>query len=157
MKNFFKINFSTKNIKRDLSSQLIQSLILNIILLGAQYLYLNLRFEFINDTVPFWYTQPWGDKQLAPKNLLYLLPLISGLIVVGGSILAIIADKRHMRYGRTSLLVLATLWNIVMSVSLVRIILKASSPFPPLIDPELLIMLVPFFFSFFVSRQQPLV
>ena len=65
-----------------------------------------LNFRTIPPSIPLWYQQPWGDSQLAPRNLIWLLPGLSIAILAIDLLVTIVLYRRQ-----------PFLVNIVMSVS----------------------------------------
>lgn len=117
---------------------------LNILIIIFQFGYLVLRFKYINHDIPFWYTKPWGDYQLAAKGYIFLIPTMSALITTVGLYFTSHIKKQFLRYGEYVNLLFITISNFLLTYSLLRIIKVASTPFKPLIYPELLDLLVPF-------------
>lgn len=145
-----KINFS-KLRKPEYFSQSSLLVVLNIFLIVGQFLYLTLRYKYLNDAAPFWYSLPWGDPQLDYKRNLYLLPIISSMIFTGALVLNIVTRKYFARYLHETLMLIATFANAMITYSLVRIIFAASVPFPSLINPVIFQFAAPFLTSFVLA------
>lgn len=124
---------------------------LNSAIVIFQYLYLQARFEYLNDLIPFFYTKLWGTYQLAPKSYIYFIPLSSLLISIFGLLLIILLNRHFVRYLNLVLLGISLSTNIILTYSLIRIIFRASVPFPPLVEPRYMQLVVPFVMSFLVS------
>ncbi|MFC1622099.1 glycosyltransferase family 4 protein [Patescibacteria group bacterium] len=139
------------DLKRRFSSKISTLVLLNSGLILFQTIYLKLRYQFINLKVPFWYTKPWGDLQLAPKSNLFLLPFLSLLILIIGIVLFVFLKRFYIRYGMDIVTIVITFVNVLITISLVRIIFSASSPFPYIIKPLYLSVLVPGIIAFFTS------
>ncbi len=122
--------------------------VINGLIILFQFLYIYLRFTYINDVIPFWLNKPWGDLQLAPKTLIYLIPLVASFIFVLGALL-VLFDKFYIRYLSSIIWASVTFCNLFLTYSLIRIVHVASIPFPPLINPLYLNMLSPFLAAFF--------
>src|SRR3972149_2153556 len=105
-------------------------LVANILLILFQITYLYLRYKFVNEQVPFWFTQSWGDDMLASKRLLFILPLSGFTILCAGVLLEFSFRKHFVRYLKGVLLSFTTLTNLLLTASLIRLIFVASSPFP---------------------------
>ena len=131
-------------------SQKIYSIaVINTLIVLFQVVYLVIRFKYINAFVPFWYTQTWGDVQLAQKSFLYIIPAISMLITLSGLFFIIPLKRYYVRYGIDVVLFFTLLGNSILTYSLLRIIFNASIPFPPLVDPVHLELIVPGLVAFF--------
>lgn len=115
----------------------------NFLIILFQIFYLLLRIKYVNNFVPFWYTALWGDAQLAQKNYLFFIPVISFLITLTGLFFIIPLKRYYVRYGLGIVSFFTVLSNILLTFSLIRIIFIASTPFPPLIEPLYLELIVP--------------
>ncbi|HSX39601.1 MAG TPA: MraY family glycosyltransferase [Candidatus Saccharimonadales bacterium] len=121
---------------------------LNIVTIVFQLLYLSFRYKYLNATVPFWFTKPWGDLQLVAKSHLFYIPITSILILLGGAFFIYFLKKYYVRYFNDLILIFICLCNLVLTYSLVRIIQISSTLFVPLIDPTYVGLAGPFLFSF---------
>ncbi len=119
-------------------------LALNLFLVVFQLLYLVFRFSYINTEIPFFYTNIWGDSQLAQKNRLFLLPMLTALLIPAGVFFFYLAKKYFILFADKIVLGAITVTNTLLTLSLVRIVHIASSPFSPLIKPELVPLGIPF-------------
>jgi len=126
-------------------------LIVNLGLILFQVAYIVLRIGYVNPEIPFWYSKMWGDYQLVPKNYLYILPVTSLILLIGSYSLVVLLNKYFVRYLKEVTSFFATVWIISITISLVRIIFVASSPFPPIINPSYLNLLIPLISGFIVS------
>lgn len=130
------------------SEKIYSILFVNILLVFLQYIYIRIRFSFINSEIPFWYSKIWGDSQLVDRNLLYLIPLISLAITLLGAVFFIPVKHFYIKHALTLIGIATISANLLLSFSLVRIIFIASSPFQPVIDPLYLDLLLPGILSF---------
>src|SRR3989344_9666925 len=126
------------------SKQFIEFGFVNAAILAAMVVYLILRFGYLNEQIPLWYTLPWGQDQLAVKSSIFVIPIVAILITIGGFVAAMISKKEFMQYAQEGALTTVTGINLILGVSLLRIILIASKPFPPLVDPTYLKLVMPF-------------
>lgn len=133
-----KLNGTIKDLRKRFSDQLLYTFGVNAFIVIFQIIYLRLRFEYLNNQVPLWYTKLWGDYQLADKNYLYLIPLISAFITVLGLTFAIPARRYFFRYALNVINIFTIMANTLLTASLLRIIFRASIPFEPLINPTYL-------------------
>jgi len=60
----------------------------NILLIGIQIAFLIYKFAVLPDQVPLYYSQPWGEDQLAPASSLFLLPTFSIVVLLINNLLA---------------------------------------------------------------------
>lgn len=120
-------------------------LTINLILIFAQAFYLFIRFSYINDAVPFWYSVGWGTEQLAVKAFLWMIPLISSVIFIIGYFFMYLLRKYFVRYAEVIVALFVTVSNIIITYSLINIVLVSSSYFEPLISPLYAGLAVPFF------------
>lgn len=98
--------------------------------------------------VPLWYSRMWGDYMLAPKIYLYFLPF-TNLVLLGFIYLStLMLDKYFIRYLREISVTFVTLWSVLLTYSLIRIIFLASTPFNPIINPVYISLAIPFIVSY---------
>jgi len=140
---------TTEYVLTKLKDRNLSGFLLNTFLSVSLFIYVSIRFKYVNDEIPFWYTRIWGDFQMAPKFNLYLIPLVSLTINIVGLFLALL-NKFFIRYLEDIIWYLIFFTNLFLSGSVLRIIRIASVPFKPLVDP-LYIGLIPAFFFAFVS------
>lgn len=113
-------------------------LVINLTFLVLQLLYIIFHYQYLNSVIPFWYTKPWGDYQLAAKWAIFLIPFISfSFIAISCFFLGKLYQARN-KEGINVTLTMLTISISFLSISSIRIIEKASSPFPPLVSPRLL-------------------
>lgn len=60
----------------------------NLLFIGLQIAFILLRFNDLPQLVPLYYSQPWGESQLAPVSSLFLLPVFSIGLLLLNSVLA---------------------------------------------------------------------
>lgn len=123
-------------------------LITNVLLIALQVIYIKLRYSYINPTIPFWYTQSWGDAMLADKLYIYLLPTVALFILVLALAFEFFLRSFFVRSLKDVLMTFVTLSNVMITLSLLRIIFSASVPFPPLVPPLVLSLSAPFVIGF---------
>lgn len=56
--------------------------VVNGLLIIFQVIIIMFKRSLLPDRVPLFYSRPWGAEQLAPRNYLFLLPVISLLILL---------------------------------------------------------------------------
>ncbi len=113
--------------------------------------YVYARTQYLNAEIPFWYTLPWGEKQLAYSEFIFLLPIFAWLIFFTGIVFVLVGSKYHLRYGKEITTNSVTMALVLLAYSSIRIIYIASEPFEPLVNPNLLYMCVLFGLSFGVA------
>jgi UDP-GlcNAc:undecaprenyl-phosphate/decaprenyl-phosphate GlcNAc-1-phosphate transferase len=137
-------------VKDGLNNYVYIFLILNIVLVLFQAIYSYLRFSYLNNLIPFWYSKLWGESQLASRVHIFLIPLVGLIILIIGFVLLHYSKKYYLRFSKEILLSLITIGNLILSMSLIRIINIASTPFKPLINPNILDLVIPFAVSFVI-------
>ncbi|MEI8067566.1 MAG: hypothetical protein WCG91_01255 [Candidatus Shapirobacteria bacterium] len=93
----------------------------NIILIGSQIAFLIFKFNSLPDQVPLYYSQPWGEDQLAHASALFLLPTFSIIIVLINNLLATIFLNRIQLLSRL-LVVFSLVFSFLSLVTLFQII-----------------------------------
>lgn len=131
-----------------INSKFTKAAFLNIVILAFQTIYLGLRIKYLNQMIPLWYTKPWGEFQLAPKNHIFVIPLMSFIVVSLGLFFGLVAKRKYFRYGEEITYFMITVCNLLLTYSIVRIVQIASIPFEPLIYPLYLTMVPPAILSF---------
>jgi UDP-GlcNAc:undecaprenyl-phosphate/decaprenyl-phosphate GlcNAc-1-phosphate transferase len=125
-----------------LRSKIIGFIVINIVVVLLQLTYINLRYEYLNTQIPFWYTNDWGISQLADKGTIYQLPLISLAISFVGLVL-IVRNKYSIRYLSDAVYWIVLGSNILLLISIYRIIQVGSTAFPNLVSPLFLQYFIP--------------
>jgi UDP-GlcNAc:undecaprenyl-phosphate/decaprenyl-phosphate GlcNAc-1-phosphate transferase len=136
---------------RGIKNRLVSYSILNLSVVFFQHVYLDLRFPYLNEEIPFWYTNLWGSYQLTSKSNIYLIPLTSLCITLVGVLLLFLLNKFFIRYLHGVVFVISFFCNMFLTFSLLRIVFRASAPFPPLIPSQYMLLLLPFLVAFFFS------
>jgi UDP-GlcNAc:undecaprenyl-phosphate GlcNAc-1-phosphate transferase len=138
-------------ISEKLRDKNLSNFLLNVLISVALFAYILLRFRYINEEIPFWYTKIWGDYQLAPKMFLYLIPLISTALSLFGLLISIF-NRFYVRYLENIIWYFVFFVNIFLSGSVLRIIRISSAPYPPIINPLYLSLFPAFVFGFLIVR-----
>lgn len=136
--------------QRKLEKKYLPFYLINTGLILFQFVYIALRYKFLNPQIPIWLTMPWGVSQLGNTSNIYIIPTLSLLIFVLGFIYSQYATKKYLRYGAETLLSVATFGNILLTLSALRIINVASSYFTPLIPLALLKIITPLVTTFLI-------
>ena len=105
-------------LQREYFSQFFIAIVFNIVLIASQFIYLSLRYQYLNTSVPFWYSMPWGDYQLDYRRNLYLIPIISTAIFIGGMLMTSIMRRFLIRYLSQVLTATVTFSNIALTTPL---------------------------------------
>lgn len=140
-----------KELVKNIDKKLRLILTFNFGLILLEFIYLLRRIKYLNDLIPFWMTLPWGVEQLAPKILIFLLPLLSFVILLLGIFFISNAAIRIQRHGPAILTTIVTVTNLLLGYSVLRILNVTSSVFDPLFDPRLSQIFIPGLFAFMVS------
>src|SRR3989338_2331481 len=136
--------FSIRNkLSVNYSEHFLQTVAVNLALVIFQFIYLFLRFKFLNSVIPLWYVMSWGTQQLSTKPHIFLIPVISFAILVLGTMLSVLSKKYHLRYGLELVLATMTASNFLLSYSLFKIINSSSIAFDPLLDPSVAKLVMP--------------
>ncbi|MBW6441340.1 hypothetical protein K0B04_00300 [Patescibacteria group bacterium] len=151
MKIAKRISKTTDYISKKLKDKNLSGFTLNSLLSIFLFIYILLRFFYINDEIPFWYTRTWGDTQLASKSNLYLIPLICLGINIFGLLLTLL-NKFYIRYLEDIVWYFIFFVNLFLIGSVLRIIRISSVPFEAIIDPKYVNLLPSFVLAFFLMR-----
>jgi len=151
MKNFtnlFKVPKGIKN--KDL--RLLGILFgISLVTILVQLVYLNLRFAFLLDEIPFFYSKVWGNAQLAPKTDIFLIPAISILITLVGSLFFYYVSVHFYKFGTKLIFFLVSFCNLLLTASLFRIVHLSLCTSVPLIAENYVYLFIPFFVALLVS------
>ena len=142
-KTYTKFKKTINDLRKRFSDKIFTILFVNLALVVFQFIYLRLRYAFVNSQIPLWYTKMWGDYQLAGKDWLYLFPAMSLLILVAGLVFTLPIRRYYARYGMTLIGIFTISTNIMLTLSLVRIIFRASAPFKYLVNPIYVDLIIP--------------
>jgi len=97
----------------------------NILLITSQIVVLFLKFNELPQQVPFFYSLPWGEDQLASAVSLFLLPTFSIVIALINNLIANFFFKTINLFSRF-LVIFSLVFSLLSSIALVRIILLIS-------------------------------
>lgn len=140
----------TEQVLIKLRDKNLSNLFLNVSISVLMFLYIMSRFKYVNTDVPFWYTKIWGDSQMAPKFTLYMIPIVSVAISLVGLILSLL-NKFYARYLEEIIWYSTLFVNVILFVSVVRIMRIASVPFKPILDAKYMNLLPVFISAFIVT------
>jgi len=140
-----------KELVKNIDKKLHLALAFNLGFILLEFLYLLSRIKYLNDTIPFWMTLPWGTAQLAPKANIFLIPLLSIVILLAGIFFISNAAIRIHRYGPEILTTIITTANLLLGFSAIRILNVSSSVSDSLIDPRLNQIFMPAIFAYIIS------
>jgi len=117
----------------------------------SQLIYLNLRFSQLTEKVPLFYTQFWGESQLADRGSLFLIPIISISVSLLGFAFLYFFKTKFYKYGSHIIFVAVQFCHFFLTFSLFRIITKSLLVTDPLVSYEFVRLFVVFIFSLTVS------
>jgi UDP-GlcNAc:undecaprenyl-phosphate GlcNAc-1-phosphate transferase len=137
-------------LKHEYFAQFLELLIFNFLLLAFQFIYLFLRYRYLNESIPVWYSMPWGDLQLDYKRNILWIPIVSTGLVFTGISLIFLMRNLYARYLFQVITLVFTFANTALTYSLVRIMLIASSPFDFFISSRYVELIPPFIAAFAV-------
>jgi UDP-GlcNAc:undecaprenyl-phosphate/decaprenyl-phosphate GlcNAc-1-phosphate transferase len=123
-------------------------LILNLVVIVFQFIYSLIRYPYLNEVIPLWYTKPWGDLQLTGRENLFAMPIVSLLIFLSGFVLIVAMRKLLIRYLYEVVILIVSFANLALTYSLLRVVSISSSPFPSLVDPIYFQFIPPFLIGF---------
>lgn len=120
-------------------------LITNLIALGitiASILLINYRFNELPSLIPFFYTMPWGNDQLAINNTIWAIPVVASLFQIINLYLAI-KSKKEKQPIISNFLGFSTLFISILSATFTMRILNVSTQDFFVIPMNLKLTLVP--------------
>ncbi|MFZ2663917.1 MAG: hypothetical protein WAX66_00955, partial [Patescibacteria group bacterium] len=139
---------TTENILGKLKDRTLSRFLLTASVPFITFFYILLRYKFLSEDIPFWYTKLWGDTQLAPKHTLFLLPLISLAISLFG-LLLVMMNKYYIRFYEEIVWTCVSFCNVFLFASVFNIINISSIPFTSIVN-SLYISLLPAFITSFL-------
>ena len=98
------------------------SLYLGIFFLAVQLVAILIFWRKLPPQVPLLYSRPWGEKQLASPNFLFLLPLLCLVIVTINLLLAAWASRKKERLASRLLAIFSAVFNFLCLVTVLKII-----------------------------------
>jgi len=104
-----------------LKKNITRALVISIILIIVQTTVTSLFFSQLPPKVPLYYSQPWGENQLADSTYLFILPISSLIILIVNSILAALFVDEKSFYSYCLVWVSAT-YSFFCLINLTKII-----------------------------------
>jgi len=151
MKDFNKLFKIPKGIKKEDLRLLGILLGISLLTIFVQLVYLNLRFAFLLEEIPLFYSKVWGDVQLASKEAIFLIPAISVFITFVGLLFFYYVSIRFYKFGAKLVFFLVLFCNLLLTVSLFRIVRLSLCTSVPLIAENYVYLFVPFFVALLVT------
>jgi len=100
------------------------SLPINLLLVITESSLIFLKRDFLPKKVPLFYSRPWGEDQLATKDSLFILPLLSlVLLVIAWQSARLLKTKEFMAYLINGF---AILFSFLATITLIKIIFLIS-------------------------------
>jgi len=93
----------------------------NLIFIGGQLVLLFFKFNNLPSQVPFYYSLPWGESQLASASTLFILPMFSIIFLLIDHLLATYF-LNHIKIFSQILLVSSLIFSAFSLITLFRII-----------------------------------
>lgn len=93
----------------------------NLIFVISQLAVIIVKFTDLPQLVPLFYSLPWGTSRLATASTLFIIPLISILVSVTNSLLAVFFLK-STKFFSYLLLIFSLLFSLLGLVALIQII-----------------------------------
>lgn len=97
----------------------------NLLLIIFQIAILIFKFNDLPQQVPFYYSLPWGEEQLASAASLFLLPTFSIVVLLLNNLLATFFFKTIELFSRL-LTIFSLIFSLFATISLSRIIFLIS-------------------------------
>ncbi len=117
--------------------------LLALVVFGGGLILFILKYPYLPPQIPLWYTESWGEKQLAPLIFLGLLPLLSLMILIGGAFLAefFLRQREMVLTQIISLMVFLTVFLLNLSLQRIINLTAIPSPLPSLLKMPFLLPL----------------
>lgn len=97
---------------------------INLVLIVLQTGIIFLRKEALAEKVPLFYSRPWGDEQLVPAQMLFLIPLLAlAFLALGQMIKKAAKDQDFIGWISSGF---SLLFSLLGSITLLRIIFLLS-------------------------------
>lgn len=92
-----------------------------LILASLISLLLLLLLRFLPTVVPLFYSKPWGDKQLAPKRDLFIIP---SLIAVMTLLNFLITRQLHQQqsFYKNALMTTSMIISLILAITFIKIV-----------------------------------
>lgn len=94
----------------------------NLLVIAADLLIIFVKRSVLPEQVPFFYSRPWGQEQLATKDYLFLIPLFSFLVFILNYYLSLILLKKGEKFLTILSSSLALLFSVLGAITLWKII-----------------------------------
>lgn len=108
----------------------------NFVILISQLLYTFLRYNYMNPQIPLWYTRPWGDYQLSNSLDIFIIPIVSLILIIATAVISNILYKLKSKEGVFISLIFLTISVSFLFLSEIRIVERASAPYPEIISRQ---------------------
>jgi len=93
----------------------------NVILITFQFFWLIFKFDYLPNSVPLFYSLPWGDARLSTASTLFVIPLVSIIITLVNNLLATYLLRQMVLLSRL-LLILSLVLSLLGFVTLYQIV-----------------------------------
>jgi len=93
----------------------------NLFLIISQLVVLVIKFNYLPQQVPLYYSLPWGEGQLAATASLFLLPTFSIIVLLLNNLIATFFFKTIPLFSRL-LTIFSLVFSLLSIISLIRII-----------------------------------
>ena len=94
----------------------------SVFLVWAEVGFLILSFPSLPPEIPLFYSQPWGESQLAPSTFLFLLPFLSAIFPLLSSLIAEILWRKRETLLSFSVLIVGVVSETLLFLALARIL-----------------------------------
>lgn len=100
-----------------------QLLTANLLLIASDLMIIFLKRASLPEKLPLFYSRPWGEEQLAHKDFLFLIPLVSLVILVLNYYLSLFLIKKSEKFLAFINVSFALLFSALGAITLWKIIL----------------------------------
>lgn len=125
----------------ELKRVLLLQFVLSFALTAFSLIIVLIKFPMLPEKIPLWYTLTWGETQLAEKSFIFLIPVISLVILVVNTYLAIKFNRKNEAVVATSFGAAASLVCFMLYIATFKItdIVSTRIPLPWFLEPYIMI------------------
>ncbi|MBD3366070.1 hypothetical protein GF360_01870 [candidate division WWE3 bacterium] len=123
----------------------------SIFVVLVQLVYLNLRYNFLLQKLPLFYTRVWGEPQLVSKETIFLIPALSIVIALLGFVFFYYMAVKFYKYGTKLITFIVLFSHVFLTYSLFRVVSISLTTNDPLISENYLALIFPFLVALAVT------
>lgn len=68
--------------KQEKTNYILRLSLVNLVLITTSLIIILFRYAFLPPRLPLFYSRPWGEEQLAPKNALFIIPAAAFVFLI---------------------------------------------------------------------------